>query len=108
MWFDELEMSDGHILEVHYSSDRLVVIFKDWRERCWDIVFCEIDALQAFSPEGTEVEGAILDDENPLMVMARESTKEDLQESHCFSFISVWDDTKVLSVVTRSVEVNRR
>ena len=55
MLVDDLHSSDGKILKIESNASDLKLIFKDWTEKEWLIVFKEVLSVQSMSIENEDL-----------------------------------------------------
>ncbi|MCP4537141.1 MAG: hypothetical protein GY832_08330 [Chloroflexi bacterium] len=107
MILDELQIADGQIVEIHSTREVLVVAFCDWQEQKWQLLFSNVVGIEAFSPEGEDLAGVEIEEDNELTRKAWEVTAEDDSVLRCYIFTSAWSGNPVLRVVATVCQVKQ-
>ena len=102
--FEKCRFDDAEISKVNAIGSELHVSYKDWREQERILVFTHVAGYQWFSPEGRALSHGTVETEDPFLSLACEMADEGLIDGfRVFSFVSAWNDAKVLRVVAKEV-----
>jgi hypothetical protein len=98
--FEKCELSDAEILSVEVVGTKLIVKYKSWDEKCRSIIFEDLVGYQWFSPEGQDLSHGTIDLEDTFLKLACQMANVgNAEEYKIFSFVSAWNDAKILRVV---------
>jgi len=102
--FEKCRFDDAEISCVAADGDSLLVTYRDWQEQEHQLIFEMVAGYQWFSPEGKALSHGTVDVEDPFLSLACEMADEDSMDGFkVYSFISVWNDAKILRVVAKDV-----
>ncbi|MGO4501420.1 MULTISPECIES: hypothetical protein [unclassified Dyella] len=102
--FEKLRFDDAEISSVTLVGDELHVAYLNWREQESELVFRQVAGYQWFSPEGKALSHGTIEIEDPFLSLACDMADEDSVEGFkVFSFVSAWNDAKMLRIVAKEV-----
>ena len=105
--FEKCRLDDAEIVRISVAGDEIHVAYKDWREKEFVLVFKHVAGYQWFSPEGGVLSHGTVDLEDPFLSLACEMADESgIEGFKVFSFVSAWNDAKVLRIVAKGVETS--
>ena len=104
--FEKIVLSDGQILECLVREGRAVLLFRDWREKHWNIVFGEVDAVEMYCFYQEDLSHVTFERDNDFVGRAKRSTSDDDPELTCISFISAWTATPVFRILASNCTIN--
>jgi len=98
--FARCRFDDAEIVRVSFDADEVTVTYRDWQESEHDLLFRNVIGVQMFAPEGRALSHGAVDDHDPFIEVARQAAEEDSAvELRVYSFVSVWNDAKILRIV---------
>ena len=102
MQLNELQISDGKILRFTSDLQGLNVIFQDWKEQKWSLLFYEVLAIQSFSVEGEELSHLTISKDDAFKTMTLDYySDEDPKNFNCYSFSGVWNNNVIFKIVAK-------
>lgn len=102
MLLSELQISDGQILKVESSLSSLNLVFKDWKDQEWSIIFRNPLAIQSFSIEGEELSHIEILSKDVFKDATMEFFSDEKEEYFwCFSFYGVWCERPLLKIIAK-------
>ena len=100
--FEKCRFDDAEIIGVVAKGDELHVAYRDWQESECCLIFKHVAGYQWFSPEWRALSHGLVELDDPFLTLACEMADEDeISGFKVFSFVSAWDEAKVLRVVAK-------
>lgn len=104
--FSKCCLDDAEIKSVELKKTQLRVVYKDWQEQERELLFEEVAGYQWFSPEGKSLSHGVVEHEDAFLNLACEIAEEDSAAGFkVYSFVSAWNETKILRVVAKNVDM---
>lgn len=100
MLLGDIDISDGQVLEVQSTLSDLKIVFRDWREDVWSILFTEVLSFQSMSVEGQDLLSLeiVKEDEFKEKTMTY-FQDEDSDRFLCYHFYDSWSDNALLKII---------
>lgn len=103
MLLRELPISDGQIKKIESSISNLNLVFNDWRNQEWLIVFRRILSIQNFSVEGQDLSHIeILSEDYFKEVTMKYFPDQNEEYYRCYSFYGAWSEKPLLKIIAES------
>jgi hypothetical protein len=104
--FENTRLDDAEIVSIQLKGETLYVTYKDWREQDVRLAFNGVIGYQWFSPERRALSHGTVERDDPFLSLACEMADENGTEGFSvFSFVSVWNDAKILRIVAEGWEL---
>jgi hypothetical protein len=104
--FETCRLNDAEITQIKIDRSSVLVSYRDWQEKEHLLEFEVVAGYQWFSPEGKVLSHGTVDVEDPLVDLACRAAEEDSTDGfRVFSFVSAWNDLKILRVVAKKVRL---
>ena len=105
--FTKIRLNDAEIFQVLVDDDKVLVNYRNWQGKANQIVFEEVAGYQSFSVEGKALSHGTVENEDPFLSLACEMAEEDSASGFkVYSFVSAWNDAKILRVVAKRVKLS--
>lgn len=100
MLLNELNISDGKIINFNSSVLELKIYLQDWQEQKWLITFKDVLSIQSMSVECEELSHLeILKEEDFKKYTLEYFTDENSIDYFCYNFYGVWSDKALLKII---------
>lgn len=99
-------LADGKILKIAGHSGTVHVHCRDWQDHGLVVIFEQVIALEAFSPEHTDLSHLEVVESPELLKLALERSDEQSNGHTCYRFISAWSGLPILTLVATEATVS--
>ena len=100
MLLNELNISDGKIINFNSSLLELKILLQDWQEQRWLITFKDVLSIQSMSVECEELSHVeILKEDNFKKYTLEYFADENSINYFCYNFYGVWSDRALLTII---------
>ena len=101
-------VEDGRILSYHVERGDLALVFRDYKEQLWHIVFEDVAALESYGCEGDDLCHVRTGPDEGFLQRARDLTQEDdLEQYTCVTFVSAWTSAPAMRILSQACRVLR-
>jgi len=105
MKISELNVSDGHIINLSIGEDTVTVTLKDWKEKSYRIEFKDVIGLEAYSPENIDLSHIKVATGTDEVKRVCAVVEEDVSKITEYSFFSAWNNISILNIFAEDVHV---
>lgn len=104
--FLDFTVEDGHIERIEIRRDGVLVRFKDWKERLFEIHFNGAIAVEDWNIIGDDIGSFREESDSTFLTAACQRAGEPTKGFRCFLFVSAWSETCALRIVAESASTS--
>ena len=105
MRIEDVSIADGKVESVHTSMATSEVIFLDWQEVKWRLLFNDVLAVENLNIEGEELDRIEVSMDDPYIQRVRSLVDEPDATVALYGFFTPWKDEARLRVIAGSCNV---